>query len=214
MGHSRIIQRKLWQHHGPGYRTGGFIATQHPHQLEGKLDGGARALAGDETMGIIPHHPGRAQLRGGQAGLKAGMAGGAGIPQQAVMRAVPRRGRRRWPRASGRAPPALSAGRWRAGCRGSLRCRAGHLARRWHRSRGWSARRDGNPPRLYPAGGARIWRAPVGQQEASTTSMPPRTRVSTMATVSISSDPGATKTNAVILHSLVAARDPGLSASL
>ncbi|MNR16274.1 hypothetical protein D3C85_1328650 [compost metagenome] len=36
-------------------------------------------------MGIIPHHPGCAQLRGGQAGLKARVTGGAGIPQQAVM---------------------------------------------------------------------------------------------------------------------------------
>lgn len=44
-----------------------------------------RALAGDETMGIIPHHPGRAQLRGGQAGLKARVTGGTGITQQVVM---------------------------------------------------------------------------------------------------------------------------------
>ncbi|MNP67445.1 hypothetical protein D3C76_1632800 [compost metagenome] len=48
---------------------------------------------------------------------------------------------------------------------------------------------------------ARIWRRPAGQQEASSTSMRARTRVSTMATVSISSEPGATNTSTLICYS-------------
>ena len=61
---------------------GGFIAAQHPHQFEGELDGGARPRLVIRVMVVVPYHPCRAQLRRRQAGLKAGMAGDAGIPSK------------------------------------------------------------------------------------------------------------------------------------
>ena len=81
---------RLWRYrrgedHGAGHRVSGLVTSQYPYYLEGELDGGTRALAGDQAMGFIGHDPRRAQLCRGQTGLKARMAGGARIPQQAVM---------------------------------------------------------------------------------------------------------------------------------